>query len=209
MDGEAPEPGRADGKAEHGATRPGGPLGRGLQDVSHLFLSGPRATAPPESPKADGHEPPRLLHAGPAPDRQQLASFLERHIEALESGLQLVDASLPCESCGEIDLVAVDGGHRLAIVDFETGSDDRLLLRGLAHFDWTVRNLPNLRRMYQGSAVDFSLRPRVFLVAPRLTWMVRCAARQIGAPKITWCTYRPVAFGNDVGIILDSERVGA
>ena len=203
------EPESADGKAEHGPSPPSNPLGRGLQDVSHLFLSGPRTAAPAESAQDDGHEAPRLLHGCPAPDRPQLVSFLGRHIGALEAGLEVLDAGLPCESCGEIDLLAVDGGHRLAIVDLEAGSDDRLLLRGLAHFDWMVRNVPTLRRMYQGSAIDFSLRPRVFLVAPRLSWTVRCAARQIGAPKISWYTYRAVAFGHDVGIVLDSERVGA
>jgi hypothetical protein len=203
------EPENPDGRAEHGSTRPNSPLGRGLHDVSHLFLSGPPAAGPAERAKDDGHEAPRLLHGCPAPDRQQLVSFLGRHIEALEAGLQALDASLPCESCGEIDLLAVDGGHRLAIVDLETGADDRLLLRGLAHFDWMIRNVFTLRRMYQGSAIDFSLRPRVFLVAPRLSWMVRCAARQIGAPKISWCTYRAVALGDGVGVVIDSERVGA
>ena len=202
------EPESAEGKAEHGPP-PGSPLGRGLQDVSHLFLSGSRPAAPAETVTGDGHEAPRLLQGCPAPDRQQLVSFLGRHIGALEAGLEVLDAGVPCESCGEIDLLAIDGSHRMAIVDLDTGSDDRLLLRGLAHLDWMVRNVPGLRRLYQGRAIDFSLRPRLFLVTPRPSWMLRCAARQIGAPRIHWCTYRAVAFESDVGIVLDSEPAGA
>lgn len=203
------EPESADGTTEHRSTGPGSPLGRGLQDVSHLFLSSPPAPVTAERVSDDGPEAPRLVHGCPPPDRPRLVAFLRRHIEALEAGLQAIDAGLPCDSGGEVDLLAVDGGHRLVVVDVDTASDDRLLLRGLAHFDSLARNVPTLRRLYQSAAIDFSLRPRLFLVAPQISWMVRCAARQIGAPKISWCTYRAIAFGNELGIVLDAERVGA
>ncbi len=138
-----------------------------------------------------------------------MVAFLGQHMEALEEKLRAIDASLPCEGCGEIDLLAVDRGNRLAIVDVGTGPDDGLLVRGLAHFDWVTRNVPHLRRMYRESIVDFSLRPRVFLVTPRLSWTVRCAARQIGAPRISWCTYRAVTIEGGVGIVVDLDRAGA
>ena len=198
--------------------------------MSHLFLTGapttpsgapaalsgpsPALSEGPASGSIDrardgGQEPPRLALPCAAPDRPQLISFLTMHIEALETGLRALDASLPCEGCGAIDLLAVDSHHRLAVVDVDTGADDTLLLRGLAHFDWVTRNVPNLRRMYRTEAVDFSLRPRVFLVAPRLSWMVRCAARQIIAPRIVWCTYRAVALPGVVGIVIDAARADA
>lgn len=202
------EPESADGRTEHRPTGPGSPLGRGLQDVSHLFLSSPRATTPAPHAGDDDRETPRLVHACPAPERPRLVAFLRRHLEALEGGLRAIDAGLPCDLGGEIDLLAVDSSHRLVVADIETAPDDRLLLRGLAHADWMTRNVPTLRRLYPSEAIDFSLRPRLLLIAPQLSWMVRCAARQLGAPKISWCTYRAVAFGDEVGLVLDAERVG-
>jgi hypothetical protein len=201
---------KADGRDEHGTGRPGPPLGRGLEDVSHFFLSGtPPARsarhAPDEPANRAGDEAPRLLHGAAALDRPQLVAFLEHHLDALEPGLRALDTGLPCDGCGEIDLLAVDSAHRLAIVDVETGADDRLLLRGLAHFDWVVRNVAILRRLYQASVTDFSLRPKIFLVAPGVSSTARCAARQISAPRIGWCSYRPLAIGGGVGIVLDSD----
>lgn len=202
------EPENADGRTEPRATGPGSPLGRGLQDVSHLFLSSPRATPPAERVAGDDLGAPQLLSGGPAPDRPGLVAFLRRHIEAVEPGLRAIDGGLPCEGAGEIDLLAVDSGHRLVAVDVETAPDDRLLLRGLAHADWMTRNAAILRRLYASEAVDLSLRPRLVLVAPQLSWLVRSAARQLGAPRITWCTYRAVALGNAIGLVLDAERNG-
>ena len=201
---------KADGRDEHGTGRTGPPLGRGLEDVSHLFLSGtpPARSArhvPDEPANGADHEAPRLLHGAAALDRPQLVAFLEHHLDALEPGLRAVDTALPCDGCGEIDVLAVDSGHRLVIVDVETGADDRLLLRGLAHFDWVVRNVAILRRLYRASATDFSLRPKIFLVAPGVSSTARCAARQITAPRIGWCRYRALAIGGGVGIVLDSD----
>lgn len=193
--------------------RPPAPLGRGLEDVSHLFLTGAPASRPPtaaaltEGAKATGHDALRRLGSGPLPDRAPLLEFLAREVETLEAGLRVLDTGLPCDGCGEIDLLAVDAARRLAIVDVETGAaDDRLLLRGLAHFDWMTRNVPILQRMYPAHAADFSLRPRVLLVAPRLSWMARCAARQITAPRIAWWTYRALAVNGGVGVVIDAER---
>lgn len=193
--------------------RPATPLGRGLEDVSHLFLTGAPASrpataaAPAEASKGNDHDALRRLGSAPLPDRTHLLAFLAREAETLEAGLRILDTGLPCEGCGEIDLLAVDAARRLAVVDVETGSaDDRLLLRGLAHFDWVTRNAPVLRRMYAAQAADLSLRPRVLLVAPRLSWMVRCAARQITAPRIAWWTYRALAVDGGVGVVIDADR---
>jgi hypothetical protein len=204
----------ADGRDEQRAGRPGPPLGRGLEDVSHLFLSGTPPSrsarqAPDDGANGAADKAPRLLHGVAALDRPQLVAFVEHHLDALEPGLRAVDTALPCDGCGEIDVLAVDSGHRLVIVDVETGADDRLLLRGLAHFDWVVRNVAILRRLYRAGAIDFSLRPKIFLVAPGVSSTARCAARQISAPRIGWCRYRALATGSGVGIVLDADPVVA
>ena len=59
--------------------------------------------------------------------------------------------------------------NQLAVIDFETTAGDELLIRGLSQVDWMLGNVPNLRRMFRGNAINFSLQPRLFLLAPRFS----------------------------------------
>src|SRR5262245_24892714 len=130
------------------------PLGRGLEDISHLFLSGLASAAArglaPSSPAAPLPEATRPAVALPRPaplPRDRLAVFLAGD-GILEEGLRTIDARIPCRPCGEIDLLALDRANTLTIIDFETTVNDALLVRGLGHFDWLVGNMPNAQRMY-------------------------------------------------------------
>jgi len=186
------------------------PLGRGLEDVSHLFLS--RETPASERtavPPAERASPPSRTRAGlallqPSPvTRERLAGALMEFDGALEQGLRAFDAKIPCHPCGEIGLLAVDRASQLTIIDFEIAFDDTLLLRGLGHFDWIVRNMPNVQRMYREQPVNFSLPPRLFLLAPQFSPLVRSVARQITRPRIHWFRYHTVNTSGGPGILFE------
>jgi hypothetical protein len=204
----SPEPGGS-GAPEFG--RPDRPLGRGLEDVSHVFLS-PRAEAEDPAPVSERRPParersapsPLLLRPAAAVTREQIAATLREFDGGIEAGLRAIDARLPCDEMGEIDLLAVDRASLLTIVDFDTTGSDDLLIRGLGHFDWALRNVPNLRRMLRGQAVNFSLEPRLILLAPDFSPRVRAAARQIGRPQITWVRYHYVDTPGRAGILFEA-----
>jgi len=189
------------------------PLGRGLEDVSHLFLSrktadasaSDRATArSPEPSSAPPGSRGGVALLRPAPiTRDRLAAALMEFDGALEEGLRAFDAKIPCPSCGEIDLLAVDRASQLTIIDFEMTFDDSLLLRGIGHFDWVVRNMPNVRRMYREQVVNFSLPPRLFLLAPQFSPLLRSVARQITRPQIHWLRYHTVDASGGPGILFE------
>ncbi len=189
------------------------PLGRGLEDVSHLFLSRKTGEAP-ASDRAIVRPPER---SSPPPGsrggiallrpasltRERLAVALMEFDGALEDGLRAFDANIPCHPCGEIGLLAVDRASQLTIIDFEMTFDDGLLLRGIGHFDWVVRNMPNVQRMYREQAVNFSLPPRLFLLAPQFSPLLRTVARQITRPQIHWVRYHTVTASGGPGILFE------
>jgi hypothetical protein len=193
------------------------PLGRGLQDVSHLFLSqradegaGGAASDPGwrvERPSPRHESAPAVILLRPVPQatREQVVTVLREFEGALEEGLRVIDAELPCAPYGEIDLVATDRASQLAIIDFETTTSDDILIRGLGHFDWVVQNLPNVRRMYRGQAINFSRHPRLFLVAPQFSPRVRGVGRQIPSPVIVWVRYHFVDTGGQPGVLFETE----
>ena len=200
-----------------GVGRSDRPLGRGLEDVSHVFLSqkadeggtdpgsGWRAMRP--FPRQESAPSTLLLQPAAQVTREQIAEVLKEFAGALEEGLRVIDAEISCPPCGEIDLLAIDRAGQLTILDFETAASDELLIRGLSHFDWALRNLLNVRRMFRGQAINFSLEPRLFLLAPQFSSRVSCVARQIPRPRIEWVRYHFVETPGRPGIFF--ERLAA
>ena len=193
------------------------PLGRGLEDVSHVFLSekaDERAVVPgevrrPERPSPRDPSAPSalLLRLASFVSREQVAGALKEFEGALEEGLRGIDTDILCAPSDSIDLLAIDRANQLTIIDFDTTSSDDLLIRGLGHFDWVVQNVPNVRRMYRGQAINFSLPPRLFLVAPQFSSRVRRVARQITSVQIDWVRYHFVETPGRPGIFF--ERLSA
>lgn len=189
-------------------------LARGLEDVSYLFLS-PTAAEPATGGEPRGNSTERahfqpseraipiVLGPSPALNQDELVSLLNRNTAVLEEGLQAIDANIPCEIASPISLLAVDAANQLAIIDLDASTNDELLLRGVCHFDWFVRNVPIVRRMYHGRVINFSSQPRLFLVAPDFSPLVRCVAHRISCPQIICVRYHAVAVSNGTGLLFE------
>ena len=146
---------------------------------------------------------PVLLRAAEPITREQLTTTLADCPGALEDSLRVIDSGIPCHPCGEIDLLAVDRLYRLTIIDVETTLGEWLLLRGVSHVDWIARNLANVRRMYPELRIDFSRPPRLLLVAPRFSPLLRSAVRQISHPEVTCVRYHGVELPAGSGILFE------
>ena len=206
--------GNADGVGgTDGIRRQDKPLGRGLDDVSHLFLS-----HKPAEPSATEHAAPRAIERPLPPSgsrggvallrpaalpRERLAALVAEFAGALEDGLRAVDTNIPCHPCGEIDILAVSRAGHVTIVDVDAAVNDALLARGLAHFHWVVRNMPNLRRMYREPAINFSLQPRVVLLAPQFSALLRSMTRQPSGPQVQWVRYHAVESAGGPAVLFE------
>lgn len=202
------------------ANRTDRPLGRGLEDVSNLFLT-PR-TDEPASPAGDAGPRPEpatetpaaataavVLHPSVADGNDRLGDLLMEFAGIIEEGLRGIDRMIPCDPHGDIDLLAVDRTNQLAIIDYDIFANDRLVLRGIGHFDWILRNLPIVRRMYQGRAINFSAEPKLLLLAPDFSPLALSAARQIPRPRLRLVRYRFVETPGGPGVYfepVDTER---
>ena len=192
------------------------PLGRGLEDVSHLFLSrqgeererasgvARTVVGPDARPEVRSGAP--VLRAGEPITREKLSVTLRECQGALETNLRTIDACIPCRPGREIDLLAVDTANRLVVIDVEIASSDDLLLRGVADVDWLVRHLPLLQHIYSAWAIDFSRQPRLVFVAPSFSSLLINAIRSLAAPDIACFRYRSVKISTGTGIFF--EQVG-
>jgi len=197
-----------------GKPAPDRPLPRGLDDVSHLFLtkskqerSNPDAAAiAPAVSKSPIQEVSGLtvaLRPCPLQSRDQLVSLVRKQPNALEQGMRVIDANLPCDNLGAIEVVAVSSSGQLTLIDIADGSSEQLMLRGMSHFDWFVRNFPNVRRMYQAHVINYSLQPRVFLVAAEFSASFQSAVRQFSTVQIHCLKYHAVALSGGIGVLFE------
>jgi hypothetical protein len=212
MDPQKPE----DGKTSQGEERAEKPLGRGLEQISHLFLTqrlnNLRADDPSFSRAGDSavsEMPSRtesrsvLLKPDVSLTKHRLVALLREFQNALEDGLRVIDVLLPCHPYGEIDLLALDRSNQLTIIDFDTTLGEGLVVRGLAHCEWLVHNLPNVRRMHSGQRLQLSTPPRLFLLVPRFSSFIMSAARQLIQPQVTWIRYQVLDTGATTGILFE------
>ena len=161
------------------------PLTRGLAEISRVFAAA-KTTEPPDRNEAAPPSYPRtvLLRPSTVLNRGVLASMIKELQEGLEERLRVIDTSVSCYPAGEVDLLAVDRENQLAIIDFDTASNDALLLRGLSHYNWIRHNLSNLERMYSQHTINLLAQPRVFLLAPRFSVLLTNAVRHMVQPRI-------------------------
>ena len=201
-----------------GASRAARPLGRGLEDVSHLFFPG-SVEAGERSPSVDRatehRDSPPPARAGAAVLRPRdaitkdlLIATLRECQSALEEHLRVIDARLPCDPCGQIDLLALDHNNLVTIIDVETVLGDGLPLRGIGHVDWVVRNMAHVQRMHQGCTVDASRQPRLVVVAPGFSPFLLSAVRQIAGPDIRCFKYHAVELAGGTGILFERVSEG-
>ncbi len=189
-------------------------LGRGLADISHLFLSQASDESDPERGARGGllkaiqtqqPEPALVTALNPLSriSRDQLVSLLKEHPALLEEGLHPIDSDIRFHACGPIDLLAVDDCGRLVVVDVDVSPNDNMLMRGIYHCDWLVSNAPIVRRMYREMPIDYASNPRLFLVAPDFSALHRSVTSWISNPHIRCFKYHAVAMHDGAGILVE------
>jgi hypothetical protein len=191
-------------------------LGRGLEDVSHLFLSGARdpqayerlnlgLAQTPVSGQPGTRRGVAVLRPGAPLSTPQLTATLTECQDALEPGLRALGSDVSCGPFGDIDVLALDRANRWTIVDVDTAPGDHLLLRGLGHVDWVTRNSASLQRMYPMLAIEAVPPPRLVLVAPAFSRVVRTALGQL-RPTVTCFIYHTVWVSDRTGIFFEPLR---
>jgi hypothetical protein len=199
---------------EAGGVQPPRALGRGLEDLSHLFFSRRTEKAPEAEPAAassadagQAAAKPRvglmLLRPVDRLTRSQVIAVLQEPWGAIEEHLRAIDSSLPCSPCGVIDVLAVDAAGRLVVIDIDPFTGDGLLLRGLSHIEWLRLNAANVCRMYPGKTIDFAAPARLVLVAPRFSVTVRHAVSQISELEIECVRYRGFDVSGWTGVFFE------
>src|SRR5262245_58716881 len=194
------------------AGQPDKPHGRGLEQISHLFLSqgatgpslgdvsAPRLPEPVPPVQSSPQAGTTLLQPSASVSRDRLVAVLKDNPGVLEEGLRIIDVFIPCHPHSDINVLALNRANQLTAIDLETGINDAIVLRGLGHLDWLKHNLVNIRRMYPQQTMAVSSQPRLFLIAPRFSTLALNAVRPLNPLQVHFIRFHAFDIGGSTGI---------
>jgi hypothetical protein len=186
-------------------------LGRGLEDVSSIFLSlasdkqvdkaRTENTSFAHSPEvtADSRIPVLLSPSEPI-NRESMISLLNQHSSHLEEGTRAIDSNIPCPPFGAIDLLALGCSHQVSVIKVDIRQNDLSLIQGIAQVDWILRNKLIIQRICPAETIELAIPPRLLLVAPDFSPLLRCVVQRIVIPKVICFEYRTVSLPDNVGV---------
>ena len=146
----------------------------------------------------------KVFSSLPLEDRRQLAQLVADHCQALDENLKVVGRSGQEELWGPMDLLAIDEGRRLVIIDVALQAGDDLLVQGLAHLSWISQNQQLLTALLAEEQVNIDMSPRLILVAPDFSSVIQKAADGLTSVAIDLFRFRWLESGEEKGILLES-----
>lgn len=107
----------------------------------------------------------------------KLESILKDYPNSLETGMKFIDSQRKVGR-GPLDLLMLDSGNALVIVELKVNKDDDMLFQALDYYDYIYANKERLAYAYKskGLNIDPSEEPRIILIAPEFSQLLinRC-----------------------------------
>ena len=100
---------------------------------------------------------------------------MRKHPDLIEEGLRFVDHQVKTER-GPLDVLLVDSGNALVVVELKVVEDDDMLVQGIDYYDHVASNIHAFALAYKKSRVDPEQDVRLFLIAPSFSLLLlnRC-----------------------------------
>jgi hypothetical protein len=95
---------------------------------------------------------------------KELEDMLKDNLHLVEEGLKFIDNQIAA-GCGPLDILAVDSGNSLVVIELKIGESDEMLMQAIDYYHWVFEHIDSLKRMYPTSGVDYRQMPRLILIA--------------------------------------------
>jgi hypothetical protein len=127
----------------------------------------------------------------------QLEDLVRQAPDLIEDGLRFLDHQVATDR-GPMDVLLVDSGGALTVVELKVVVDDEMLMQSLDYYDFVARNLDGFARAYADKGISPQEEPRLLLIAPDFSPLL--------LNRIKWLTIRPELFSFQVLEFLDEPR---
>jgi hypothetical protein len=115
----------------------------------------------------------------------ELEAILTENPNVIEEGLSVIDTQVITNS-GRLDILGLDSGKALVVIELKIEESDEMLWQALDYYDWVFRNIDTVKRLYPNSEVDYGQTPRLMLIAPRFSEVIKRRAVYLEASVMIW-----------------------
>ncbi len=130
---------------------------------------------------------------------KQLEDLVRQGPGLIEEGLEYVDHQVPTDR-GPLDVLIVDSGGALVIVELKVVEDDTILVQGIDYYDYVFKNKEGFARTYKDLGIKPEEEPRLFLISPSFSQILinRCKWIDI---SISFYIFKCIKLDDDNDII--------
>lgn len=114
-----------------------------------------------------------------ADNETELHQIIMEDIEALEEGITILKNEFKCGDRGSADLLYVDSGNRLGIIEAKLDTDEDIIFQGLRYYDWVTKNRHAVASMFPEVKINPNEEPRLTLIAKSFSDDIRSLTTHI------------------------------
>ena len=125
-----------------------------------------------------------------------LEELLRHYAAKIEDDLKFVDHQVKTDRDKRLDVLMVDSGGALVVVELKVIEDDGMLVQGIDYYDHASRHIDSISKSYEKFNIKPDQRPRLLLIAPSfpITLLDRC--KWINIP-ISLYTFKCIQLDDD------------
>lgn len=135
----------------------------------------------------------RYVHVEPS--ERQLEDLIRQAPDLIEADLKYLDHQRGTDR-GPLDVLMVDSGGALVVAELKIVEDDSMLVQGLDYYDFVVRNIEAICRVYADHNPDPRQAARLFLIAPSFSVTLLNRCKWLDAP-ISLFTFKCIKMDGD------------
>lgn len=125
---------------------------------------------------------------------KELHEIIIKEIEALEEGLVVLKHEFEMGK-GSVDILCVDSGGRLGIIEVKLGEDENILFQALKYYDWIDKNRYAIKNMFLRSEINPDEHPRLILIATAFSDDIRSLSNLV-IPNVELFEYTVLSTSN-------------
>jgi len=130
----------------------------------------------------------------------EFESILTENPNIIEEGLKIIDTQV-ITSRGRLDILGLDSGNVLVIIELKITESDEMLWQALDYYDWALRNIDSIKRMYPDYEIHYRQALRLMLIAPSFSDAIKRRAIYL-EPSVELLEYKYLQAGDKKGVLV-------
>jgi hypothetical protein len=129
-------------------------------------------------------------------DENTLEELIRHYTAKIEDGLKFVDHQVKTDREKRLDVLMVDSGGVLVVVELKVVEDDGMLIQGIDYYDFISRHIDSISKAYEKFNIKSDQPPRLVLIAPSFSIILLDRCKWINIP-ISLYTFKCIRLDDD------------